>query len=117
MATKSRYGLLVIAGGAVVGWALLWWLIGWWALLVLLGGAAMERVELGARYAARLEGKSSLGRLGLLVHSTAGFVDPGFRGRITLELSNVSQLPVKLWPGMTKEELDELIRWWMTTSL
>jgi len=44
MATKSRYGLLVIAGGAVVGWALLWWLIGWWALLVLLGGAAMLTV-------------------------------------------------------------------------
>lgn len=63
-------------------------------------GSTVEHVELGARLAARLEGKSSLGRLGLLVHSTAGFVDPGFRGRITLELSNVSQLPVKLWPGM-----------------
>ena len=50
--------------------------------------------------AARLEGKSSLGRLGLLTHSTAGFIDPGFEGHITLELSNVSTLPVKLWPGM-----------------
>ena len=50
--------------------------------------------------AARLEGKSSLGRLGLLTHSTAGFIDPGFDGHVTLELSNVSTLPVKLWPGM-----------------
>lgn len=50
--------------------------------------------------AARLEGKSSLGRLGILTHSTAGFIDPGFEGHITLELSNVSTLPVKLWPGM-----------------
>ncbi|RDX23473.1 dCTP deaminase, partial [Bifidobacterium breve] len=48
----------------------------------------------------RLEGKSSLGRLGILTHSTAGFIDPGFEGHITLELSNVSTLPVKLWPGM-----------------
>ena len=47
-----------------------------------------------------LEGKSSLGRLGILTHSTAGFIDPGFEGHITLELSNVSTLPVKLWPGM-----------------
>ena len=50
--------------------------------------------------AARLEGKSSLGRLGLLTHSTAGFVDPGFQGHVTLELSNVATLPIKLWPGM-----------------
>jgi dCTP deaminase len=50
--------------------------------------------------AARLEGKSSLGRLGLLTHSTAGFVDPGFSGHITLELSNVANLPITLWPGM-----------------
>ena len=48
----------------------------------------------------RLEGKSSLGRLGLLTHSTAGFIDPGFSGHITLELSNVANLPVKLFPGM-----------------
>lgn len=47
-----------------------------------------------------IEGKSSLGRLGILTHSTAGFIDPGFEGHITLELSNVSTLPVKLWPGM-----------------
>ncbi len=49
---------------------------------------------------ARLEGKSSLGRLGLLTHSTAGFIDPGFSGHVTLELSNVATLPIKLWPGM-----------------
>jgi len=50
--------------------------------------------------AGRLEGKSSLGRLGLLTHSTAGFIDPGFSGHITLELSNVANLPITLWPGM-----------------
>ena len=50
--------------------------------------------------AARVEGKSSLGRLGLLTHATAGFVDPGFTGHVTLELSNVATLPIKLWPGM-----------------
>ena len=59
-----------------------------------------ERVELTADVAARLEGKSSLGRLGLLTHSTAGFIDPGFEGHVTLELSNVATLPIKLWPGM-----------------
>jgi dCTP deaminase len=63
-------------------------------------GATHERVSLGDDIAARLEGKSSLGRLGLLTHSTAGFVDPGFDGHITLELSNVATLPIKLWPGM-----------------
>ena len=52
------------------------------------------------RLAGRLEGKSSLGRLGLLTHSTAGFIDPGFSGHITLELSNVANLPITLWPGM-----------------
>ena len=55
---------------------------------------------LGPAVAARLEGKSSLGRLGLLTHSTAGFIDPGFSGHVTLELSNMATLPVKLWPGM-----------------
>lgn len=63
-------------------------------------GATYEQLALGAMIAARLEGKSSLGRLGLLTHSTAGFVDPGFRGHVTLELSNVATLPIKLWPGM-----------------
>ena len=63
-------------------------------------GSTWEYVKLDSTIAARLEGKSSLGRLGILTHSTAGFVDPGFEGHITLELSNVSNLPVKLWPGM-----------------
>ncbi len=59
-----------------------------------------ERVSLPDDVAARLEGKSSLGRLGLLTHSTAGFIDPGFTGHVTLELSNVATLPITLWPGM-----------------
>jgi dCTP deaminase len=59
-----------------------------------------EVITLPDDVAARLEGKSSLGRLGLLTHSTAGFVDPGFSGHVTLELSNVATLPIKLWPGM-----------------
>ncbi len=59
-----------------------------------------ELVSLPDDVAARLEGKSSLGRLGLLTHSTAGFIDPGFSGLVTLELSNVATLPIKLWPGM-----------------
>ena len=63
-------------------------------------GSTWEYVKLDPTIAARLEGKSSLGRLGILTHSTAGFIDPGFEGHITLELSNVSTLPVKLWPGM-----------------
>ncbi len=63
-------------------------------------GSTFELVTLPDDIAARLEGKSSLGRLGLLTHSTAGFVDPGFSGHVTLELSNVATLPIKLWPGM-----------------
>ena len=59
-----------------------------------------EVITLPDDVAGRLEGKSSLGRLGLLTHSTAGFIDPGFSGHITLELSNVANLPVKLFPGM-----------------
>lgn len=62
--------------------------------------ATFEQVTLADDVAARLEGKSSLGRLGLLTHSTAGFIDPGFQGHVTLELSNVATLPIKLWPGM-----------------
>lgn len=62
--------------------------------------STFEFVTLPDDVAARLEGKSSLGRLGLLTHSTAGFVDPGFAGHVTLELSNVATLPIKLWPGM-----------------
>jgi dCTP deaminase len=63
-------------------------------------GSTYEQVSLPDDVAARLEGKSSLGRLGLLTHSTAGFIDPGFTGHVTLELSNVATLPIKLWPGM-----------------
>ena len=63
-------------------------------------GSTFEFVKLPDDIAARLEGKSSLGRLGLLTHSTAGFVDPGFQGHVTLELSNTATLPIKLWPGM-----------------
>jgi dCTP deaminase len=63
-------------------------------------GSTLERVALGPAHVARLEGKSSLGRLGLLCHATAGWIDPGFAGRITLELSNVAQLPIKIYPGM-----------------
>ena len=63
-------------------------------------GSTYELVSLPDDVAARLEGKSSLGRLGLLTHSTAGFIDPGFSGHITLELSNVANLPITLWPGM-----------------
>lgn len=62
-------------------------------------GATYEKVTLPDNIAARLEGKSSLGRLGLLTHSTAGFIDPGFSGHVTLELSNMATLPIMLWPG------------------
>jgi dCTP deaminase len=63
-------------------------------------GSTLERVGLPADLVARLEGKSSLGRLGLLIHSTAGFVDAGWDGHLTLELSNVANLPIALYPGM-----------------
>ena len=63
-------------------------------------GSVYEVVSLPADVAARVEGKSSLGRLGLLTHATAGLIDPGFTGHVTLELSNVATLPIKLWPGM-----------------
>jgi dCTP deaminase len=63
-------------------------------------GSTLERVALPNDLVARLEGKSSLGRLGLLIHSTAGFVDAGWDGQLTLELSNVANLPITLYPGM-----------------
>ena len=63
-------------------------------------GSTYEVVSLPDDISARLEGKSSLGRLGLLTHSTAGFIDAGFSGHVTLELSNVATLPITLWPGM-----------------
>jgi dCTP deaminase len=63
-------------------------------------GSTLERVRLPDDLVARLEGKSSLGRRGLLIHSTAGFIDPGWNGHVTLELSNVANLPVTIYPGM-----------------
>jgi len=63
-------------------------------------GSTLEVVSLPDDLAGRLEGKSSLGRLGLLTHSTAGFIDPGFSGHVTLELANVANLPILLYPGM-----------------
>ncbi len=63
-------------------------------------GSTVERVRLPDDLVARLEGKSSLGRLGLLIHSTAGFVDAGWDGHLTLELSNVANLPITVYPGM-----------------
>lgn len=63
-------------------------------------GSTLEQITVNDTLAGRVEGKSGLGRLGLLVHSTAGFVDPGFQGHVTLELANVANLPIKLWPGM-----------------
>ncbi len=68
-------------------------------------GSTLEKFTLPPHMAGRLEGKSSLGRLGLLTHSTAGFIDPGFSGYITLELSNVANLPITLWPGMKVGQL------------
>jgi dCTP deaminase len=64
-------------------------------------GSTLERIRLPDDLVARLEGKSSLGRLGLLIHSTAGYVDPGWDGHVTLELSNVANLPITIYPGMT----------------
>jgi dCTP deaminase len=63
-------------------------------------GSTVESFELPDDIVGRLEGKSSLGRIGLLVHATAGFIDPGFSGDLTLELSNVSRLPIAIYPGM-----------------
>ena len=68
-------------------------------------GSTYEKVTLADDVAARLEGKSSLGRLGLLTHSTAGFIDPGFSGHVTLELSNTATLPIALYPGMKVGQL------------
>jgi dCTP deaminase len=63
-------------------------------------GSTLERVAVPDDLVGRVEGKSSLGRLGLLIHSTAGFIDAGFDGHITLELANVASLPITLYPGM-----------------
>jgi len=77
-------------------------------------GSTRERITLDASLAARVEGKSSLGRLGLLTHATAGFIDPGFSGHITLELSNVATLPICLYPGM---RIGQLCFFEMTTAV
>ena len=76
-------------------------------------GSTYEVVTLPDDLAARVEGKSSLGRLGLLTHATAGFVDPGFSGHVTLELSNVATLPIMLWPEWVKRYgvVIEEVRW------
>lgn len=63
-------------------------------------GVTREKISLPSDLVARVEGRSSLGRLGIVIHSTAGFVDPGFSGTITLEISNLNRLPVALYPGM-----------------
>ena len=76
-------------------------------------GSTFERVRLGNDVVARLEGKSSLGRLGLLIHSTAGFVDPGFNGYLTLELSNVANLPIAIYPEM---KIGQISFYQMTTE-
>jgi dCTP deaminase len=72
-------------------------------------GSTLERVVLGDDLVGRLEGKSGLGRLGLLIHSTAGFVDPGFAGHLTLELSNVASLPITVYPGMKIGQISFLV--------
>ena len=71
-------------------------------------GSTLERVRLGPDLVARVEGKSSLGRLGLLVHATAGYVDPGWDGHLTMELSNVANLPTRLYFGMKIGQLSFL---------
>jgi dCTP deaminase len=76
-------------------------------------GTTLETIRLGDDVVARLEGKSSLGRLGLLIHSTAGFVDPGFNGQVTLELSNVANLPIAIYPEM---KIGQISFYQMTTA-
>jgi len=68
-------------------------------------GRTLERVELPDDIVARIEGKSSLGRLGLIVHATAGFCDPGWKGTLTLELNNLTRVPIKLYPGLPIAQL------------
>jgi dCTP deaminase len=68
-------------------------------------GVTEERVGIPDDVVARIEGKSSLGRLGLIVHATAGFVDPGFEGTLTLEITNLTRVPIKLYPGLAIAQL------------
>ncbi|MCX6767125.1 MAG: dCTP deaminase [Candidatus Micrarchaeota archaeon] len=75
-------------------------------------GSTVENVEIPGDIVGRLEGKSSLGRLGIIIHATAGYVDPGWKGRLTLEISNVGKIPVTLYPDMKIAQLSFLM---MTT--
>jgi len=68
-------------------------------------GRTLEWVELPDDVVARIEGKSSIGRLGLIVHATAGFVDPGWKGTLTLEITNLTRIPIKLWSGLPIAQL------------
>lgn len=68
-------------------------------------GATVEFIEIPNNLVSRLEGRSSLGRLGLVVHSTAGYIDPGFKGTVTLEISNDSRMPIRLYPGLRVGQL------------
>ncbi|MEA2297418.1 MAG: dCTP deaminase [Solirubrobacteraceae bacterium] len=68
-------------------------------------GRTLEHIELPDDIVARIEGKSSLGRLGLIVHATAGFCDPGWKGTLTLELNNLTRVPIKLYPGLAIAQL------------
>jgi len=63
-------------------------------------GVTMEKIRVPYDLVCRCEGRSSLGRLGIVIHSTAGFIDPGFEGTITLEITNINEVPIKLYPGM-----------------
>lgn len=76
-------------------------------------GATEEFIEIPDNLVSRLEGRSSLGRLGLVVHSTAGYIDPGFKGTVTLEISNDSRMPIRLYPGL---RVGQLVFSKMTTS-
>jgi len=76
-------------------------------------GSTLERVVVPTDMVARIDGKSSLGRLGLIIHSTAGFIDPGFDGHITLELTNIATLPITLYPGMKVGQVSFMM---MTTT-
>ena len=68
-------------------------------------GRTLETVEMPDDVVCRIEGRSSIGRLGLIVHATAGFVDPGFRGSLTLEITNLTRIPIRLWPGLSVAQL------------
>ncbi len=68
-------------------------------------GSTLEKVSIPANLVSRIEGKSSIGRIGLIVHATAGYVDPGFSGNLTLEMTNLLNIPIKIYPGMKIAQL------------